>query len=149
VLSGLDFTLDFRFRSNCSVFGPRSGASSCSRASSVSSWIFRAKAVVLVRCCFHQCIKSSTLDLIFLLLPLCQFSSVVVLQFTCTCHPESAPSQLFDPCLFCVWIIVRTHPGNILELPDHKARGFLVSIALNWLLLKHAHKVFSEMPVRT
>jgi hypothetical protein len=62
---GLDFTLDFRFRSSCSVFGPRSGASSCSRASPISSWIFHAKVVVPSRCCFHQCIKSSTPDLIF------------------------------------------------------------------------------------
>jgi hypothetical protein len=70
VRSGLDFTLDFRFRSSCSVFNPRSGVSSCPRAGPVSSWIFRAKAVVLARCCFHQCIKSSTLDLVFPLLPL-------------------------------------------------------------------------------
>jgi hypothetical protein len=32
VCSGLDFTLGFRFRSSCSVFAPRSGVSSCSRA---------------------------------------------------------------------------------------------------------------------
>jgi hypothetical protein len=65
VRSGLDFTFDFRFRSNCSVFGPRSGVSSCSRAGPVSCWIFYAKAVVPAHCCFHQCIMSSTPDLIF------------------------------------------------------------------------------------
>jgi hypothetical protein len=39
-------------------------------------------------------------------------------------------------------------PGIILELPDQKARGFLVLIALKWLFLEHARKVFDEMPVR-
>jgi hypothetical protein len=146
--SVLDFTLGFWFRSSCSVFGPRSGASSCSRAGPVSSWIFRAKAVVPARCCFQQCIKSSTLDLIFLLLPLSQFSSIVVLQFACRCRPESAPSRFFDPCLFCVWIVAETHSGLTLELSDQKARGFLTSIVLKRLFFEHAHKVFGEMPVR-
>jgi hypothetical protein len=57
VRSGLDFTLNFRFRSSCSVFGPCSGVGSCSRAGPLSSWILRAKAVVPARCCFHQCIS--------------------------------------------------------------------------------------------
>jgi hypothetical protein len=65
VRSGLDFTIGFWFRSSCSIFAPRSGVSSCSRADPVSSWIFRAKVVVPARCYFHQCIKSSTPDLIF------------------------------------------------------------------------------------
>jgi hypothetical protein len=39
--------------------------------------------------------------------------------------------------------------GHVLELPDQKARVFLVLIALTWWILKHAHKVFGEMPVRT
>jgi hypothetical protein len=116
VRSGLDFVLDFRFRSSCSVFGPRSGMSFCSRAGLISSWIFCAKAVVLVHCCFHQCIKASTPDVIFPLLLLSHFSSIVVLQFACRCRPEFAPSQFFDLCLFCVWIIARTHSGHTLEL---------------------------------
>jgi hypothetical protein len=29
-----------------------------------------------------------------------------------------------------MWIIAGTHLGRILELPDRKARGFLVPIAL-------------------
>jgi hypothetical protein len=70
VRSGFNFMLSFWFRSNCSVFRPRSAMSSCSRAGHVSSWIFCAEAVVPARCCFHQCIKSSTLDLVFSLLPL-------------------------------------------------------------------------------
>jgi hypothetical protein len=121
VRSGLDFTLSFQFKSSCSVFSLRSGVSSCSRAGPVSFWIFCAKAVVLARCCFHQCIKFSTLDLIFLLLSLSQFSYVVVHQFALRCRPESAPSQFFGLCLFCVWIVAGTHPGLTLELPDQKA----------------------------
>jgi hypothetical protein len=31
---------------------------------------------------------------------------------------------------FSVWIVVGTHPGCILDLPDQKARGLLVLIAL-------------------
>jgi hypothetical protein len=146
--SGLDFTIGFQFRSSCSIFAPRSGASSCSRAGPISSWIFRAKAVVPAHCCSHQCIKSSTLDLIFPLLPLSQFSSVVVLQFASRCRPESAPSQFFDLCLFYVWIVAGTHSGLTLELPDRKARGFLTSIVLKQLFPEHARKVFGEMPVR-
>jgi hypothetical protein len=38
--------------------------------------------------------------------------------------------------------------GIVLELLDQKARGFLVSFALNRLFSEHAHKVFSEMTVR-
>jgi hypothetical protein len=148
VRSGLDFTLGFRFRSSCSIFGPRSGASSCSRAGLVSSRIFHAKAVVPARCCFHQCIKSSTPNLVFPMLPLSQFSSVVVLQFAHRCRPESAPSHFFNLCLFCVWIVAGTHPGLTLELLDRKARGFLALIVLKRLFPEHAHKVFGEMPVR-
>jgi hypothetical protein len=114
------FTIGFWFRSSCSIFAPRSSVSSCSRADPVSSWIFRAKAVVPARCYFHQCIKSSTPDLIFSLLPLSQFSYVVVLQFMRWCRPESAPSQFFDLCLFCVWIVAGTHSSLTLELSDQK-----------------------------
>jgi hypothetical protein len=39
--------------------------------------------------------------------------------------------------------------GVILELPDQKARGFLVLIAFKRLFSEHAHKMFGEMPVRT
>jgi hypothetical protein len=48
-----------------------------------------------------------------------------------------------------VWIVAGTRPGVVLELPDRKARGFLVPIALKRLLPEHAYKVFSEMPVMT
>jgi hypothetical protein len=48
-----------------------------------------------------------------------------------------------------MWIGAGTHPSNILELPDQKARYFLVLIALKRLFPKHAHKVFGEMSVRT
>jgi hypothetical protein len=40
-------------------------------------------------------------------------------------------------------------PGIILELPDQKARGFWVQIAITRRFLEHAHKVFGEMSVRT
>jgi hypothetical protein len=45
--------------------------------------------------------------------------------------------------------LLQVKPGCILELPDQKARGFLVLIALERLFLKHAHKVFGEIPMRT
>jgi hypothetical protein len=48
-----------------------------------------------------------------------------------------------------VWIVAGTHPSVVLELPDRKARGFLVPIAFKRLLLEHAYKVFGEMYVRT
>jgi hypothetical protein len=37
----------------------------------------------------------------------------------------------------------------ILELPDLKAQGFLVLIAFKRLFPENAHKLFSEMTVRT
>jgi hypothetical protein len=43
----------------------------------------------------------------------------------------------------------REKPGHVLELPDQKARDFLVLIVFKRLFLKHAHKVFDEMLVRT
>jgi hypothetical protein len=46
-------------------------------------------------------------------------------------------------------VMLQVKPGCILELPDQKARGFLVLIALERLFLKHAHKVFGEIPMRT
>jgi hypothetical protein len=49
----------------------------------------------------------------------------------------------------CMWIVVRTRLCVIFELSDQKARGFLVSIALNRLLPEHACKMFGEMLVRT
>jgi hypothetical protein len=54
-----------------------------------------------------------------------------------------------DFCGLLVWILVGPRPGIVLELPIQKARGFLVLIALKWLFLDHAHKVFDEIPVRT
>jgi hypothetical protein len=37
----------------------------------------------------------------------------------------------------------------VLELPDQKARGLLVLIALRGLFPKRVHKVFGELPVKT
>jgi hypothetical protein len=45
--------------------------------------------------------------------------------------------------------LLQGEAGIIVELPDQKARGFLVQIALTQWFLEHAHKVFGEMPVRT
>jgi hypothetical protein len=44
---------------------------------------------------------------------------------------------------------VQVEASVVLELPDQKARGFLVQIALKWLFPEHARKVFGEMAVRT
>jgi hypothetical protein len=38
--------------------------------------------------------------------------------------------------------------GVVLELPDQKAQGFLVPIALKQLFPEHVHKVFGQIPVR-
>jgi hypothetical protein len=38
--------------------------------------------------------------------------------------------------------------GDILELSDQKARGFLVQISFKRLVLEHARKVFGEMTMR-
>jgi hypothetical protein len=43
----------------------------------------------------------------------------------------------------------REEAGIVLELPDQKARGFRVPIALKRLIPEHACKVFGEMPMRT
>jgi hypothetical protein len=40
-------------------------------------------------------------------------------------------------------------PGIALESSDQKTRVFRVLIALKWLLLEHAYKVFGEIHVRT
>jgi hypothetical protein len=45
--------------------------------------------------------------------------------------------------------LLQVKPGCVLELPDQKARGFLVLIALKRLFLEHGHKLFGEMSVRT
>jgi hypothetical protein len=39
--------------------------------------------------------------------------------------------------------------GHLLELPDQKARVFLVLIALTRWFSEHTRKVFDEMPVMT
>jgi hypothetical protein len=39
--------------------------------------------------------------------------------------------------------------GIVLELPDQKARGFLILISLKRLFFEHARKIFGEMFVRT
>jgi hypothetical protein len=46
-------------------------------------------------------------------------------------------------------IVAGTRHDRILELPEQKAQGFLVLIALKWLFSEHVCKVFSEMPMRT
>jgi hypothetical protein len=58
-------------------------------------------------------------------------------------------SEISIFCSWCVWIIAGTHPGHTLELLDRKAQSFLVSITVKRLFLKHVHKVFGEMLVRT
>jgi hypothetical protein len=55
---------------------------------------------------------------------------------------------LFESFWFCVCELLQGEAGVVLELPDQKVQGFLVSIALNRLFFKHAHKVFGEIPVR-
>jgi hypothetical protein len=45
--------------------------------------------------------------------------------------------------------IVAGEVGVVFELPDQKARGFLVLITLKLLPFEHACKVFGEMPLRT
>jgi hypothetical protein len=56
VCSGLDFTLSFRFRSNSSIFGPRSGASSSYRVGPVLSLDFPCQSCWFpTRCSAHPC----------------------------------------------------------------------------------------------
>jgi hypothetical protein len=50
--------------------------------------------------------------------------------------------------LFCC-VLLQGEVGTVFELPDRKARGFLVPIFLKWLLPEHTHKVSGEIPVRT
>jgi hypothetical protein len=52
-------------------------------------------------------------------------------------------------CDFHASILIADEIGVVLELPDQKARGFLVLNVLKQLLPEHAHKVFDEMSVRT
>jgi hypothetical protein len=67
--------------------------------------------------------------------------------FLCFIHSVPCSSVLF--LWIVVWIFAGTRPGLTLELPDRKARGFLVPFAFKRLYPEHAHKVFGEMPVRT
>jgi hypothetical protein len=48
-----------------------------------------------------------------------------------------------------VWIVAESRLVYTLELPDQKARGFLISTALEELFPEHVRKVFGEMTVRT
>jgi hypothetical protein len=43
--------------------------------------------------------------------------------------------------------LLQGQAGVILKLPDQKAQGFLVSIALKRLFPEYAHKLFGEMTV--
>jgi hypothetical protein len=45
--------------------------------------------------------------------------------------------------------LLQGQAGVVLELPHQKAQGFLVLIALIWLFLEYARKVFGEIPVGT
>jgi hypothetical protein len=45
--------------------------------------------------------------------------------------------------------LLQEEAGCVLELPNKKARGFLVPIAFKRLFTEHVRKVFGEMPVRT
>jgi hypothetical protein len=45
--------------------------------------------------------------------------------------------------------LLQVKPGCILELPDQKARVFLVLITLKRLFPEHAQKLFGEMLERT
>jgi hypothetical protein len=47
-----------------------------------------------------------------------------------------------------VWIVAKTHPGYVLELPDQRIRAFLVLIALNRLIPEYVRKLFGKIPVR-
>jgi hypothetical protein len=44
--------------------------------------------------------------------------------------------------------LLQGEAGVVLELPDQKAQGFLVLIALKRLFSEHAHKIFGEMLVK-
>jgi hypothetical protein len=71
-------------------------------------------------------------------------------RFSSSC---SATHMLWLPSLICVWIsvwiVAGTYFGYTLELPDRKARGFLVLIAFKRLFFEHAHKLLGEISVRT
>jgi hypothetical protein len=45
--------------------------------------------------------------------------------------------------------LLQDKAGVILDLPDQKARCFLVLIVFKWLLLEHTRKVFGEMTKMT
>jgi hypothetical protein len=47
-----------------------------------------------------------------------------------------------------VYVLLQGEAGIILELPDRKARGFIVLIAFKRLFPERAHQVFGEMSVR-
>jgi hypothetical protein len=55
---------------------------------------------------------------------------------------------LFESFWFCVGELLQGEAGVVLELPDQKAQGFLVLIALKRLFSEHAHKIFGEMLVK-
>jgi hypothetical protein len=63
------------------------------------------------------------------------------LIFPCLCS--------FDFCSNGVWIILGTRLDLTLELPDQRARGFLVPFALKRLFPQHIHMLFGEMSMRT
>jgi hypothetical protein len=66
-------------------------------------------------------------------------SSVEVLRFFSTCAGFSSR---------VVCELLQGEVGDIFELSDQKARGFLVQISFKRLVLEHARKVFGEMTMR-
>jgi hypothetical protein len=48
---------------------------------------------------------------------------------------------------FCLSRLLHDEASVVLELPDQKARCFLVLIAFKWLLLEQTRKVFGEITV--
>jgi hypothetical protein len=48
----------------------------------------------------------------------------------------------------CVCGLLQGETSVVLKLPDRKARGFIVQIALPRCFSECAHQIFSEMPVR-
>jgi hypothetical protein len=77
-------------------------------------------------------------------------SALIFLAVSC-CLPlrvELSHVLLILSYLFCCGLLYG-EAGIVLELPDQKARGFLVSRAFKRLLPEHVYKVFGEIPVTT
>jgi hypothetical protein len=73
-------------------------------------------------------------------------SSVEVLRFFSTCADQGCFWHRFSSRVVCE--LLQGEVGDIFELSDQKARGFLVQISFKRLVLEHARKVFGEMTMR-